>query len=489
MANFEHNTSSQGLFLSIQLEDQFDPDSREYIIKEFIQKNVKIEDFEEEYKNDHTGRKIKNPQDVVAAILYGYITGNRSSRKIEELLKTHIGFMYISNCLKIDHSIICNFKIKFREQIKNVFSKMLYVMNEIEMIDWSIVAGDGTKIKAYASKGQNIGRGFIQKLLEAYHETADKIVERDIELEKDFEEGKIDPKEHDAKKMRIIRQKRKIEKAISKMNKCIEDDETNKKSEKKRVNLTDPDSGLTVSGSKDGYIQGYNALLMLSNNDVVLDFDVITYEKECNYTEELVNGVEELKKDFGAEEESKYLFDWGFQNMEKTLKLEDKGLDMYIDVRERDFCDKSEKRKNFKLINTEGQYKLKCRNNKETKGYWNKRTNSFSFLFDRKKCKGCPFMPECYSKTKETTLHKTVSYYRFEVENWDKIEKYMNKFRSEEGQKIYSKRIGKEHVHANIKNQRNFQQTYYRGKSNVRMDLCWAVLAQNMCRYINYMRK
>jgi hypothetical protein len=58
MANFEHNTSSQGLFLSVQLNEQFYPDSREYILKEFIQKHVKEENLEDAYKNDHTGRKI-----------------------------------------------------------------------------------------------------------------------------------------------------------------------------------------------------------------------------------------------------------------------------------------------------------------------------------------------------------------------------------------------------------------------------------------------
>jgi len=111
MANFEHNTSSQGLFLSIQLDDQFSSDSREYILKKYIHENVKVELFEDAYNNDQGGRKGKEPRDIIAAILYGNITGNRSSRKIELLLREHIGFMFVSNCLKIDHSIICEFTL------------------------------------------------------------------------------------------------------------------------------------------------------------------------------------------------------------------------------------------------------------------------------------------------------------------------------------------------------------------------------------------
>jgi len=481
MARFEKNTSSQGLFLSIQLEDQFDSESREHILKEFIAEHVKIEDFEGEYNNDHAGRKIKNPQDVVAAILYGYITGNRSSRKIEELLKTHIGFMYVSNTLKIDHSIICDFKIKFKKQIKDIFSRMLFLMNEIGMIDWRMIVGDGTKIKAYASKDQNIGKGFVDKLLVTYHRMADKIVERDIELEQNFEKGIIDSKELEEEKKRIARQKRKYDRKIEKANKLLEDEEMKKRLEKERINMTDPDSTITPASSKIGYIQGYNALLTVSNNDVVLDFDITT-ESEHLKTEGMVNNVEELKKEAGEETKSKYLFDWGFQNIETTLRLEDKGLDMYVDVRGKDFSEKSDKRKYFRLINEKGKYRLRCRNNLDAKGYWNERLGRMAFLFKRRKCLGCPFMPECYKKIKETTDTKTVLYYRFELGNWDRIEKYMKKFRGKEGQKIYGKRIGKEHVHANIKTQRNFQQTYYRRQEKVNMDLCWAVLAQNMSR-------
>jgi transposase len=488
MANFEKNTSSQGLFLSIQLDEQFSPDSREYILKEFVQEHVKVDDFEEAYNNDHSGRKVKNPQDIVAAILYGYITGNRSSRKIEELLKTHIGFMFISNCLKIDHSIICEFKVKFSEQIKNVFSNMLFLMNELEMIDWSLVVGDGTKIKAYASRGQNIGKGFTHKILKTYHKMADKIVERDIEIEKKFEEGEIDIKEHDAEKKRISRQKRKYEKTISKINACLADEEMSKRLETERINLTDPDSSLTLASSRTGYIQGYNAVLMVSNNDVILNVEPIT-NKESEHTEEMVHRVEELKKDAGTDKESTYLFDNGFQNMENTLKLEDEGLNMYIDARTNDFSEKSEKRTNFQVIKSDNDYMLKCRNNREVKGRQYKNSSDYNFIFDRKRCEGCTFKSDCYKNSKDTTKHKRVIYSELEVKDRDKIDKYLNKLRSEEGQKIYSKRFGKEHVNSNIKGQRNFLQTFYRGKTLVGMDLYWVAFAHNIRRYISFISK
>ena len=136
MPRYENNTSSQGLFLSINIDEQFSENSREYILKHYIDKHLDEELFDFAYKNDESGRKVKNPKDVTAAILYGYLTGNRSSRKIEELLRTHIGFMYVSNCLKLDHSVLCEFKLKFKEQVSLIFSQLLYVLNEMGAIDW-----------------------------------------------------------------------------------------------------------------------------------------------------------------------------------------------------------------------------------------------------------------------------------------------------------------------------------------------------------------
>jgi hypothetical protein len=162
---------------------------------------------------------------------------------------------------------------------------------------------------------------------------------------------------------------------------------------------------------------------------------------------------------------------------------------MYVDVKERDFGDKAGKRKDFSIVKTETGYNLKCRNGLAMKGYYSSKKERYTFLFERKGCEKCSFFEDCYWKIKPTTKQKTVIFSRFELENRPKIDAYLEKLRSLEGRKIYSKRIGKEHVNANIKGQRNFQQTYYRGKARVRMDLCWVALAHNLTKYAAFVSR
>ena len=126
MARYENNSTDQGIFISLNLDAQYEKGSREYILKKYINTKVNISDFDKAYKNDSSGRPIKNPLDIIAAVLYGYMSGNRSSRSIEQMLRQHIGFMYVSNCLSIDHSVICEFKNKFKEQIQRTNSKRFY---------------------------------------------------------------------------------------------------------------------------------------------------------------------------------------------------------------------------------------------------------------------------------------------------------------------------------------------------------------------------
>lgn len=489
MARFENNTSAQGLFLTINLDEQFDTGSREYILKQYIKDNLDEKLFEYAYKNDTVGRKIQNPKDVTAAILYGYLTGNRSSRKIEAMLKNHIGFMFVSNCLEIDHSVLCEFKIKFQQQIQFIFGHMLYVLNSMGAIDWGMVVGDGTKLKAYASKNMNIGKDKTETMLKTYKKMAYKIVERDLELEKEFEQGNITEKKYEEEKSRVERQKRKYESTLAKINEYTKNDkeEFKKKLETQYVNLTDPDSKVMPGSNKRHFIQGYNALMMVSNNDVVLDVDPVT-NSEKEYADTLVHRVEELKKKLQVNHSSKYLFDSGFQDMGKILKLQEDGYDMYVATKGRDFTKKSEKRKNFTVVSKGNEFYLECKGGVCAKGNYSEPVKKYFFRFNKSECQQCSEFVECYKKISSASRKKAVNFTAFELINRSKIDLYLQKMESDQGSKVYGRRLGKEHVFANIKTQRNYLQTFYRGSEKVKMDTYWAALAQNMQKYIVNMR-
>jgi hypothetical protein len=373
------------------------------------------------------------------------------------------------------------------EQVRNILTELLYVLNEMGAIDWRIVTGDGTKIKAYASKNRNIGKGRTDKLVKTYKKMAENIVKRDLELEQRESNGEIEEDEYHEEKKRITRQKKVYESVLNQVEDFRKNEKNREVLEKENYNLTDPDSKMMIGSSRDHYIQGYNTILMVSNNDIIVDYETTTVA-EKKQTGSLVKRVEAFKKKTGkGTEKSKYLFDSGFQDMSETLKLEDEGLDIYADVRERDFVKKSRKRRDFRLEQEADGYSLVCRRNKKSKATYNGKLELHTFWFNRKKdCGGCEFNEDCYRNIKEKTTLKTVNFSAFELKNRAKIDRYLKKIRGEAGRKIYNRRFGKEHVNANLKTQKNYLQTYYRGIKKVMMDNCWAILSHNITKYCKY---
>ena len=156
---------------------------------------------------------------------------------------------------------------------------------------------------------------------------------------------------------------------------------------------------------------------------------------------------------------------------------------MYVDTKERDFNDKSQKRKFFKPEESADGYVLKCDHGLQSKGYYDSKRKTYTFSFWRGKCADCRNYQECYGRIKDTTKQKTVIFKEFELKRRVEIDAYLSKMNSEDGKRIYSRGIGKEHVNANLKTQRNHHTTYYRGKQKVFMDVQWAVLAHNFMKY------
>ena len=79
--------AGQGLFLSVNLQEQLIPGSFEQMLNEIIGTKIDLSVFDKKYKNDMTGASAVPPSVLMKLIIYGYHNGCISSRKIYELNK------------------------------------------------------------------------------------------------------------------------------------------------------------------------------------------------------------------------------------------------------------------------------------------------------------------------------------------------------------------------------------------------------------------
>ena len=92
---------------------------------------------------------------MVALLLYAYARGNRSSRGIERACREDVVYKLITAMRVPDHSTIAEFRRRHERAIAELFSAVLELCEEAGLVEVGIIAIDGTKIRANASRGAN----------------------------------------------------------------------------------------------------------------------------------------------------------------------------------------------------------------------------------------------------------------------------------------------------------------------------------------------
>lgn len=110
------------------------------------------------------GGEAYAPEVLLGLLLYGYVTGVFSSRKIEQATYDAIPFRFLGGGWHPDHDTIANFRRTFLPQIMDLFTQVLVVAHELELLELTDVSVDGSKIHADASKSHAVSYGRLMEL-------------------------------------------------------------------------------------------------------------------------------------------------------------------------------------------------------------------------------------------------------------------------------------------------------------------------------------
>ncbi len=131
----------------------------------------------------HAGRKTGgagaagyDPDMLLAVLVWAYAHGESSSRRLEELCRTDVAFRVICALNLPDHSTIARFRKESGEAVPGFFTEVLMVCARLGMGRLGVVALDGTKVAANASKAANRTEERLRELAEravAAHAAAD----------------------------------------------------------------------------------------------------------------------------------------------------------------------------------------------------------------------------------------------------------------------------------------------------------------------------
>ncbi len=114
------------------------------------------------------GRKSAvDPQVLFEVLVYGYLRGIYSSRKLEEACRYRIDFMWLLGDEPVpDHTTIARFRTgRCREAVEDLFYQLVKKLESMGETDHSAVFVDGTKLESSAGRYTFVWRKNVEKYL------------------------------------------------------------------------------------------------------------------------------------------------------------------------------------------------------------------------------------------------------------------------------------------------------------------------------------
>jgi transposase len=139
------------------------------------------------------GREGYDPRMLLALLIYGYATGQRSSRRMEELCHTDVAFRVICAQDAPDHTTIARFRQVHQEAVGEVFVQVLQLAGEAGLGRVGLVAVDGTRIAANAAYAKNRRRSWLREQVGQMLAEADRVdAEEDARFGPEDGGGQVD---------------------------------------------------------------------------------------------------------------------------------------------------------------------------------------------------------------------------------------------------------------------------------------------------------
>src|SRR5271157_2175529 len=98
--------------------------------------------------------------------LYGYLSGIRSTRRLERACREHMGLIWLTGMNAPDHNSLWRFCDSNKKGLDEVFKESVHVAAKCELIGMVVNAVDGTKIRAASSGDGVVSTEVLEKTLE-----------------------------------------------------------------------------------------------------------------------------------------------------------------------------------------------------------------------------------------------------------------------------------------------------------------------------------
>ena len=207
-------------------------------------------ELEIELYGDPLGAPAYHPRALLSIWLYGFMTGIRSSRKLETACRDQIPFLWLTGWQQPDHNTLWRFYRAHRPALRRLLKHTVATAVDVGLVDLAVQAVDGTKVGANAARDRTYDADRLRRLLERT-EAAIAALEAQNEGGDDPPPPRLPPELRRAQALRD-----RVRTAMERLD---------QQPRTRTVNLTDEDAPLMKG--RQGIMPAYNAQVMVSPLD------------------------------------------------------------------------------------------------------------------------------------------------------------------------------------------------------------------------------
>jgi transposase len=347
--NFLPCERDQQLLMPTDLREWLPEDHLAWFILDAVEE-LDLEPFFSAYRADGWGRAAHDPKMMVALILYAYASGERSARRIERRCAKDVAYRVITANQVPDHATIARFRARHAEALAGLFNEVLGLCARAGLVSVGTIALDGTRVVANAADSANrsyeaVAREILEQAAEVDAAEDDQFGEaRGDELPPELadprsrrerlrEDKRRMDEEHAAKQAEMAAWERAAAEHTARTGLKRKGRPTKPRPiapvERQRINVTDPDSRPVKTPR--GFIQGYTAQAVATEDQIVVAAEVITGGNERGRLRPMTEAAEAELQSAGVEgKPGVALADAGYWNGDQIAALEAKGIEVLV---------------------------------------------------------------------------------------------------------------------------------------------------------------
>jgi transposase len=264
-----------------------------HFVRDTVRESLDLSGIVDSYTEER-GYPPYHPVMMTALLLYAYCQGIYSSRRIMKGCEERVDFMAVTGMQRPDFRTISEFRRRHLEDLSGLFVQVLRLCQKAGLASLGHVALDGTKVKANASKHKAMSYGrmkheepelaaLVKKWLEAAEATDRREdAEHGADRRGDELPAWVASKQ---KRLEKIREAKGALEAEARAKAAAQKKREAKRSrpsrklpavppDKAQRNFTDPES--RILKTSDGFVQGYNAQLVVDGGSQVIVAQSVT---------------------------------------------------------------------------------------------------------------------------------------------------------------------------------------------------------------------